>query len=88
LAALRLSRAASAILSAGRTHHASLAAIAARGIVLPGTRDRAARCAGRARHPGRGYSRDKRPDPRVDASHPYRPVNGPAIGNLMSLFDL
>jgi hypothetical protein len=84
LAALRLSRAASAILSAGRTHHASLAAIAARGIVLPGTRDRAARCAGRARHPGRGYSRDKR----ADASHPYRPVNGPAIGNLMSLFDL
>jgi phospholipase C len=32
-------------------------------------------------------SRDRLPNPQMDDEHPYRPVNAPAIGNLMSLFD-
>jgi len=32
-------------------------------------------------------SRDALPDPVSDPTDPYRPVNGPAIGDLMSLFD-
>ncbi|MBD8897837.1 alkaline phosphatase family protein [Rhodanobacter sp. DHG33] len=31
-------------------------------------------------------SRDNLPDPVTTASHPYRPVNGPSVGDLMSLF--
>jgi phospholipase C len=32
-------------------------------------------------------SRDNLPDPVTDLADPYRPLNGPAIGDLMSLFD-
>jgi phospholipase C len=32
-------------------------------------------------------SRDNLPDPDADPADPYRPVNGPAIGDLMTLFD-
>ncbi|MFO1402727.1 MAG: alkaline phosphatase family protein [Steroidobacteraceae bacterium] len=32
-------------------------------------------------------SRDSLPDPLGDPTDPYRPVNGPAIGDLMSLFE-
>jgi phospholipase C len=34
-----------------------------------------------------GRSRDNLPNPVVTKGDPYRPVNGPAIGDLMSLFD-
>jgi phospholipase C len=34
-----------------------------------------------------GRSRDNLPNPVVDASNPYVPLNSPAIGNLMDLFD-
>jgi phospholipase C len=32
-------------------------------------------------------SRDNLPDPATDPADPYRPANGPAIGDLMTLFD-
>lgn len=32
-------------------------------------------------------SRDRLPNPRMDTDRSYRPVNGPAIGDLMTLFD-
>lgn len=31
-------------------------------------------------------SRDNLPDPVTTAAHPYRPINGPAVGDLMSMF--
>jgi phospholipase C len=34
-----------------------------------------------------GRSRDNLPNPRVTAGNPYAPVNSPAIGDLMDLFD-
>jgi phospholipase C len=34
-----------------------------------------------------GRSRDNLPNPVVDSSNPYVPLNSPAIGNLMDLFD-
>ncbi len=38
-------------------------------------------------HPLSGRSLDNLPNPVASASDPYVPTNGPAIGNLMSLFD-
>jgi phospholipase C len=32
-------------------------------------------------------SRDNLPNPKTKAANPYVPINGPAIGNLMDLFD-
>ncbi|MGH9493563.1 MAG: alkaline phosphatase family protein [Candidatus Sulfotelmatobacter sp.] len=34
-----------------------------------------------------GRSRDNLPNPRIDKSNPYVPINSPAIGDLMDLFD-
>jgi phospholipase C len=33
------------------------------------------------------YSLDNLPNPEAEYDDPYRPTNGPAIGNLMTLFD-
>jgi phospholipase C len=32
-------------------------------------------------------SRDNLPNPKTSAANPYVPINGPAIGDLMGLFD-
>jgi phospholipase C len=37
--------------------------------------------------PVTGHSRDNLPNPRVSSSNPYVPLNQPAIGDLMDLFD-
>jgi phospholipase C len=34
-----------------------------------------------------GRSLDNLPDPKTDGGDPYKPINGPAIGNLMNMFD-
>jgi phospholipase C len=38
-------------------------------------------------HPLSSISLDNLPNPVASSSNPYVPTNGPAIGNLMSLFD-
>jgi phospholipase C len=38
-------------------------------------------------HPLSWRSLDNLPDPRTSVSDPYKPINGPAIGDLMQMFD-